>query len=198
MPNDATGTLSTPSRCPWCGDDPLYTAYHDEEWGRPEYDDRALFELLMLEGFQAGLSWITILRKREGFRAAFDQFDPEKIATYHDTKIAALLDDPGIVRHRGKIMATIKGAQIWLSMREAAGEGAFSRYLWSFVDGKPIKNAFENMADVPASTDISTALSKDLKKRGFNFCGPTIVYAFMQAAGLVNDHLTSCFRYEEG
>ncbi|MEM7652107.1 MAG: DNA-3-methyladenine glycosylase I [Pseudomonadota bacterium] len=198
MPNDETGTLSTPTRCPWCGDDPLYIAYHDEEWGRPEYDDRALFELLMLEGFQAGLSWITILRKREGFRAAFDQFNPHKIAAYDDAKIAALLDDPGIVRHRGTIVATIKGAQIWLSMREAAGEGAFSRYLWSFVDGKPIKNAFETMADVPASTDISTALSKDLKKRDFNFCGPTIVYAFMQAAGLVNDHLTSCFRYEEG
>jgi len=198
MPNDDTDSLSTPVRCPWCGDDPLYTAYHDEEWGPPEYDDRALFELLMLEGFQAGLSWITILRKREGFRAAFDQFDPHKIATYDDAKIAALLDDPGIVRHRGKIVATIKGAQIWLSMREAEGEGAFSRYIWSFVDGKPIKNAFETMAEVPASTDISTALSKDLKKHGFNFCGPTIVYAFMQAAGLVNDHLTSCFRYEEG
>lgn len=178
--------------CPWCGDDPLYVAYHDEEWGVPERDSRALFECLMLEGFQAGLSWRTILNKREAFREAFDQFDPGKIAAYGESDVERLLGDAGIVRHRGKIEATIRGARAW---REIEASEGFTAFLWDFVGGGPIQNDFASMADVPAETPLSRDLSKALKKAGFGFCGPTIVYAFMQAAGMVNDHLTTCPRH---
>ena len=180
-------------RCDWCGTDPLYVAYHDTEWGVPERDDRALFEKLTLDGFQAGLAWITILRKRENFRAAFEGFDPAVIARYGEADVARLLGDAGIVRHRGKIEATIGNAQAWLDIME---RGSFSEFLWDFVDGEPVQNAPRSMADVPAQTPASVALSKALKKEGFRFCGPTIVYAVMQACGLVNDHLVGCPRRE--
>ncbi len=179
------------ARCDWCGTDPLYVAYHDTEWGVPEYDDRALYEKLMLDGFQAGLAWITILRKRENFRAAFDGFAPETVARYTEADVARLLADPGIVRHRGKIEATIGNARAWLALME---RGSFSDFMWNFVDGTPVQNAPRTMADVPARTPASEALSKALKKEGFRFCGPTIVYAVMQACGLVNDHLADCPR----
>lgn len=181
-------------RCPWPGSDPLYIAYHDEEWGVPEYDDRALFEKLILDGFQAGLAWITILRKRDAFRAAFDGFDPARIAHYDAKKVAALMGDAGIVRNRLKIEGAIRSAQVWLDMMET-GPG-FSAFLWDFVDGKPVLNRYKRMSDVPAETPLSRKMSKELKARGFKFCGPTIVYAFMQATGLVNDHLTSCHRHK--
>jgi len=180
-------------RCDWCGTDALYVAYHDTEWGVPEYDDRALFEKLMLDGFQAGLSWITILRKRDNFRLAFDGFDPAVIARYDAADVARLLGDAGIVRHRGKIEATIGNAQAWLTLMES---GSFSDFLWRHVDGEPRQNGFRSMAEVPAQTPESVALSKALKKAGFRFCGPTIVYAVMQACGLVNDHLVDCPRHE--
>lgn len=183
-----------PTRCPWPGTDPLYVAYHDEEWGVPEYEDRALYEKLVLDGFQAGLSWITILRKRDAFRKAFDGFAPEKIARYNTKKVEALMGDAGIVRNRLKIEGAIRSAQVWLDMMET-GPG-FSAFLWDFVDGKPVVNRFKTMRDVPAETPLSRAMSKELKARGFKFCGPTIVYAFMQATGLVNDHLTSCHRHK--
>mgnify|MGYP001824857088 FL=1 len=182
------------TRCPWSGTDPLYVAYHDEEWGVPEYDARALYEKLILDGFQAGLAWITILRKRDAFRAAFDGFEPEKIARYDAKKVEALMADAGIVRNRLKIEGTIRSAQVWLDMMET-GPG-FSAFLWDFVDGKPVLNRFKAMNNVPAETPLSRAMSKELKARGFKFCGPTIVYAFMQATGLVNDHLTSCHRHK--
>ncbi len=182
-----------PKRCPWPGSDPLYIAYHDEEWGVPEHDDRALYEKLMLDGFQAGLSWITILRKREAFRRAFDGFEPEKIARYPQKKVTALMQDAGIVRNRMKIEGSISSARAWLEMMEA-GPG-FSAFLWDFVDGKPIVNRYKSMSQVPAETPLSRAISKELKSRGFKFCGPTIVYAFMQATGMVNDHLTTCHRH---
>ena len=178
--------------CPWPGTDPLYVAYHDEEWGMPERDDRALYEKLMLDGFQAGLSWITILRKREAFRRAFDDFTPEKIARYDAKKVEALMQDAGIVRNRTKIEGTIASAQVWLDMMDR-GPG-FSAFLWDFVDGKPIVNSYKTMSQVPTETALSRAISKELKSRGFKFCGPTIVYAFIQATGMVNDHLTSCPR----
>lgn len=184
----------TKTRCPWPGEDPFYIAYHDEEWGVPEYDDRALFEKLILDGFQAGLSWITILRKRENFRAAFDNFDPQIIARYKPRKVEALLQDPGIIRHRGKIEATISNAHAYLTIMD---EGGFSKYLWDYVDGKPIQNNLRTMKDAPAATPLSEAISKDLKRRGFKFCGPTIVYAFMQAVGMVNDHMVDCYRRKE-
>jgi len=184
------------TRCTWCGEDPFYVAYHDEEWGVPEYDDRALFEKLILDGFQAGLSWITILRKRENFRKAFGGFEPQKIARYTDKKVDRLLQDAGIIRHRGKIEATIGNAQAWLKIMETA-PGGFSGYLWKFVDGAPIQNKWKGLGDLPAATPMSEALSKDLKKRGFKFCGPTIVYAFAQAVGMVNDHVTDCYRHTE-
>ncbi|MCK9991912.1 MAG: DNA-3-methyladenine glycosylase I [Alphaproteobacteria bacterium] len=184
----------TKTRCVWPGMDELYIAYHDEEWGVPEYDDRALYEKLMLDGFQAGLSWITILRKRENFRAAFDQFEPARIARYNEKKIQSLLQDAGIIRHRGKIEAAISGAQTWLTIMEQDG---FSAYLWNFVDGKPIQNSLRGMGDAPAQTPLSQTISKDLKQKGFKFCGPVIVYAFMQAVGMVNDHMTDCFRHKE-
>ena len=186
--SDASG------RCPWPGDDPFYIAYHDEEWGVPEYDDRALFEKLILDGFQAGLSWITILRKREAFREAFDGFQPEKIARYTPKRVEKLLGNAGIIRHRGKIEATISNAQAWLEIMER--DGGFSDFLWSFVDGKPQVNHFTQFSEVPAQTEMSVAMSKALKKEGFRFCGPTIVYAFAQAVGMVNDHLVTCPRHE--
>jgi DNA-3-methyladenine glycosylase I len=186
-------TSDTSKRCPWPGTDPLYVAYHDEEWGVPERDDRALYEKLVLDGFQAGLSWITILRKREAFRRAFDDFAPDKIARYSNRKVEALMQDQGIVRNRAKIEGTIASARAWLEIMEY-GSG-FGTYLWDFVGGKPIINRHRRMADVPAETELSRAISKDLKARGFKFCGPTIVYAFMQATGMVNDHLTTCPRH---
>jgi DNA-3-methyladenine glycosylase I len=180
------------ARCPWPGADPLYVAYHDEEWGVPEWDDRALFEKLVLDGFQAGLSWITILRKREAFRAAFDGFDPEKIASYDEAKCEALMQDPGIVRNRAKIVAAPALARAWLDLQ---AKGGFARHLWGFVDGRPIVNQWRTTREVPAETEVSRQISKDLKSRGANFVGPTIVYAFMQAVGMVNDHLADCCRH---
>ncbi len=173
-------------RCDWAGPEKIYTDYHDTEWGVPEWDSRALWEKLILDGFQAGLSWITILKKRENFRAAFDGFNPETIATWGEAEVARLLQNEGIIRHRGKIEATITNAQAYLKIDD------FSAYCWGWVGGSPIQNTFATMAEVPPATDLSTAFSKDLKKRGFKFCGPTIVYAWMEACGLVNDHLTGC------
>jgi len=181
-------------RCAWCGDDPLYVAYHDLEWGVPMRDGQALWETLVLEGFQAGLSWITILRKRENFRAAFAGFDPVIVATWGEKEVADLMLNSGIVRHRGKIEATIKNAQIYLEIESAEG---FADFIWGMVPGAPLQNLPRDAPDVPATTDVSVALSKALKKRGFKFCGPTTVYAFMQAAGLVNDHMHGCFRQAE-
>lgn len=182
------------TRCPWPGEDPLYVAYHDTEWGVPEHDDRALFEKLILDGFQAGLSWITILRKRDNFRRAFDDFQPETIARYSDKKIHALMNDAGIVRNRAKIEGTIASAKSWLAIQEQ-GPG-FSALLWDFVGGQPKVNRFKTTASVPASTPLSIKVSKELSARGFKFVGPTIVYAFMQATGLVNDHLVDCFCHQ--
>ncbi len=183
-------------RCPWPKEDnPLYVAYHDTEWGVPEYDDRALYEKLMLDGFQAGLSWITILRKRDNFRKAFDGFQPEKIARYTPKKVAALMQDAGIVRNRSKIEGAIASARGWLEIQEK-GDG-FSNLLWGHLDGRPKVNVFKTTKSVPAETPLSKAMSKDLASRGFKFVGPTIVYAFMQAVGMVNDHLVSCHRHAE-
>jgi len=181
-------------RCVWCGTDPLYIAYHDSEWGVPERDDRALYEKLVLDGFQAGLSWITILRKRENFRRAFSQFQPEKIARYDKKKIAALMKDAGIVRNKMKIEGAVLSARAWLDIMEK-GPG-FSAYLWDFTDGKPIVNRFKQRRQVPAETPLSKEISKGLKDKGFKFCGPTIVYAFMQAVGMGNDHLVDCHRHK--
>ncbi len=177
-------------RCGWCGVDPLYVRYHDTDWGVPEYDSRALFEKLILDGFQAGLSWITILRKRENFRAAFDGFKPEVIAAYDKRKIERLMKDEGIVRNRLKIEGTVESAKAFLEIED------FSAYLWNFTDGRPVQNRFTSLKQVPAEIPLTKQISKDLKKRGFKFCGPTIVYAFMQACGLVNDHLVDCHRHE--
>jgi DNA-3-methyladenine glycosylase I len=177
-------------RCTWCGNDPLYVHYHDTDWGVPEYDSRALWEKLILDGFQAGLSWITILRKRENFRTAFDGFQPHIIARYEQPKIHALMQDQGIVRNKSKIEATVTSAQAYLEIED------FSAYLWNFVDGAPLQNRFNSMKDVPTSTPLTEKISKDLKKRGFRFVGPTIVYAFMQACGLFNDHMVDCHRHE--
>jgi DNA-3-methyladenine glycosylase I len=182
------------SRCTWPGSDPLYVAYHDEEWGVPEFDDRALFEKLVLDGFQAGLAWITILRKREHFRRAFAGFDPAVIAGYGAADIARLLADPGIVRHRGKVEGAVRNARAWLDVMAAEPAG-FSGLVWKFVDGVPVQNRFTSMRDVPARTPMSEALSRELKRRGFAFCGPTITYAFAQAVGMVNDHTLDCFRH---
>lgn len=189
--NDA---IEPAPRCSWPGDIPIYIDYHDEEWGVPEWDSQALFEKLLLDGFQAGLSWITILRKREAFREVFEGFDPEVIANFSEIKLQALLQDKRIVRNRAKIYGSVTNAQAYLEL--TAKEGSFADYLWGFVDGQPIQNQFERMDQVPAETPLSKAISKDLKKRGFKFCGPTIVYAFMQAVGMVNDHVTTCFRHE--
>lgn len=181
-------------RCPWPKDDPLYVAYHDDEWGVPEYDDRALFEKLILDGFQAGLSWITILRKRDNFRKAFDDFDPQKIARYTPKKAAALMQDAGIVRNKLKIDGAILSARAYLGIMEKTD--GFSALLWDQLDGRPKVNMFKTTKSVPAETPLSRAISKDLANRGFKFVGPTIVYAFMQAVGMVNDHLVSCHRHE--
>ena len=182
-------------RCPWPKDDPLYVAYHDTEWGVPEYDDRALFEKLILDGFQAGLSWITILRKRENFRQAFDNFQPEKIARYTPRKVETLMQDAGIVRNKLKIDGAILSARAWLEIMEKSD--GFSNLLWGHLNGRPKVNAFKTTKSVPAETPLSRAMSKDLASRGFKFVGPTIVYAFMQAVGMVNDHLVTCHRHEE-
>jgi DNA-3-methyladenine glycosylase I len=185
-------SLADTKRCPWAGTDALYIAYHDEEWGVPKTDQRALFEKLVLEGFQAGLAWITILRKREAFCAAFDDFDAATMARYGPRKITSLLQDAGIVRHRGKIEAAISNAKAYLELE--AGPG-FSQFLWSFVDGKPKQNHYRSLAEIPAETPESRALAKALKSLGFRFCGPTTLHAFMQSVGMVNDHLTSCRRH---
>lgn len=176
-------------RCDWCGDEPMYIEYHDTEWGVPEYDARTLWEKLILDGFQAGLSWITILRKRDNFRDAFADFDPDVIAEWGEPEVAKLLQNSGIVRHRGKIEATINNARVFQEIQAKEG---FDRFLWKYVDGEPLVNNFQSMSEVPPKTAMSEQASKDLKKRGFKFCGPTIVYAFMEATGLVNDHLTGC------
>jgi DNA-3-methyladenine glycosylase I len=183
-------------RCPWPGEDPLYVAYHDQEWGVPETDDRALYEKLVLDGFQAGLAWITILRKREAFRRAFDGFDPSRVARYRERKIAALLADPGIVRHRGKIEGAIRSARAYLDVMEQE-PGGFSGLIWKFVGGRPVQHRPRSVREIPAETELSRKLSRELRARGFAFCGPTIVYAFAQAVGLVNDHLVSCFRHAQ-
>jgi DNA-3-methyladenine glycosylase I len=183
-------------RCTWPGEDPLYVAYHDTEWGVPEFDPRALYEKLILDGFQAGLSWITILRKRENFRKAFHNFDPEKIARYGKRDFERLMKNDGIIRSNGKIKAAIKGAQLWLDIEEKE-PGGFTEFIWKHVDGKPQVNHFKTMKQVPAKTKMSEGLSKDLKQRGFNFVGPVIVYAFAQAVGMVNDHVVPCFRHAQ-
>jgi len=183
------------TRCSWCGDDPLYISYHDEEWGVPVYDDAVLFEFLILETFQAGLSWLTILKKRENFRKAFDGFNYKKIAKYDEKKIADLLDNSGIIRNRLKVNSAITNAIAFMKIQEEFG--SFSDYIWGFVKGKPIKNTYKSISEIQANTALSETISKDLKKRGFKFVGTTVVYAHMQATGMVNDHLVSCFRYNE-
>jgi len=183
------------NRCEWSGTDPLYLKYHDDEWGVPLHDDRGLFELLILEGAQAGLSWLTILKKRDNYRKAFQGFDPQKIAGYTATDVQRLLADPGIVRNRRKIESAIRNARGVLAIREEFG--SFDSFLWRYIDYQPIQNAWRSLAEVPAKTAISDTISKDLKKRGFNFVGSTICYAFMQAVGMVNDHIVGCFRYEQ-
>lgn len=183
------------TRCAWAGELPIYVEYHDREWGRPVHDDRKLFEMLVLEGMQAGLSWITVLKKREAFRAAFDGFDPAKVARYGDAKIEALLANQGIIRNRLKVNAAVTNARAFLAVQ--AAHGSFDRFLWSYVGGTPIQNHWETMAEIPARTPLSDQISRDLKKLGFKFVGSTIVYAFMQAVGMVNDHVTGCFAYQE-
>lgn len=182
-------------RCGWCKGDSLYEQYHDQEWGVAIYDDFKLFEFLTLETFQAGLSWITILRKRENFRTAFDQFDYEKVALYGDEKINALLQNEGIVRNKQKILAAVNNAQRFEKIRQ--DHGSFSQYIWRFVEGKPLQNRFKTLAEIPAKTPLSEAISKDLKQNGFQFVGPTVIYAHMQATGMVNDHLVNCYRHKE-
>ena len=181
-------------RCGWCGTEPIYVDYHDTEWGVPEYDPRALWEKLVLDGFQAGLSWITILRKRDAFREEFEGFDPERIARWDAKNVENALQNPGVIRHRGKIEGTIRSAKLFLEIESAEG---FTPYLWGFVGGKPVQNGWTSMGQVPAATDESTAMSKALKKRGFTFCGPVICYAFMQATGMANDHITSCHCHDK-
>lgn len=185
MPDEKT-------RCDWATSDPLYVEYHDREWGIPQHDDTKLFEMLLLEGAQAGLSWITILRKRENYRKAFDNFDAKKISRYDDKKIASLLADPGIIRNRLKVAAAVRNAQAFLEVQKEFG--SFDRYIWSFVGGKPRRNSWRELKDLPSKTEESDAMSKDLARRGFKFVGSTICYAFMQATGMVDDHLAACFR----
>lgn len=187
--------IKNSKRCPWCGTDPLYIKYHDEEWGKPTYDDKILFEFILLESFQAGLSWITILKKRENFRKAFDDFDYHKIALYHAEKQKELLQDAGIIRNKLKIKSAITNAQAFMVIQKEFG--SFSNYIWGFVNHKPIINHFTSLSDIPASTTLSDRISKDLKQRGFKFIGTTIIYAYMQSCGLVNDHLMSCFCYSK-
>lgn len=179
-------------RCGWAGPEDIYVAYHDSEWGVPEYDARTLWEKLILDGFQAGLSWITILKKRENFRAAFEGFEPDRIAEWGEADVQRLLADPGIIRHRGKIEATITNARAY---QEVNAKGGFDTFLWNYFDGVPLQNRWATQAEVPAWTPLSAQISKDLKKQGFKFCGPTIVYAFLEATGLVNDHITTCHRH---
>ncbi|MFC1680317.1 DNA-3-methyladenine glycosylase I [Pseudomonadota bacterium] len=183
------------NRCEWAGDQAIYIRYHDHEWGVPVHNDKKLFEMLVLEGAQAGLSWITVLKKRSGYRKAFDRFEPEKIARYGPGKVEALMADPGIIRNRLKINAAIQNARAYLDLRE--GAGTLNEFLWQFTGGEPVVNSWASSGQAPASTPVSEAMSKSLKKRGFRFVGPTICYAFMQAVGIVNDHTTSCFRYTE-
>lgn len=185
----------TLKRCPWPGDSQIMVKYHDQEWGVPETNDRKLFEFLILEGAQAGLSWNTVLNKRENYRKAFDQFDPEKVARYKSKKIKTLLANAGIIRNRLKIAASVNNAQRFLEVREEFG--SFAKYMWQFVDGKPVINKFRHISELPATTKVSDAMSKDLKQRGFKFVGPTICYAHMQAVGMVNDHLVDCYRYRQ-
>ncbi|MEE3148865.1 MAG: DNA-3-methyladenine glycosylase I [Bacteroidota bacterium] len=185
----------TKHKCGWCVGDPLYEAYHDQEWGVPVYDDQTIFEFLILETFQAGLSWITILRKRENFREALDDFDYKKIARYSEAKLEALLQNPGIIRNKLKVKATVSNAQAFIKIQEEFG--SFSKYIWGFVNHKPVQNSVKNYKEAPATTAISDALSKDLKKHGFKFTGSTVVYAHMQATGMFNDHEVNCFRYAE-
>lgn len=185
----------TTKRCTWCGEDPLYISYHDEEWGVPVRDDRTLFEFLILEGAQAGLAWITVLRKREGYRALFDDFNVEKIAGYTDKKLDKLLLDPRIIRNRLKVYGARKNARAFLDLQEQ--QGSFANYIWDFVDGSPIQNTWNTTRDLPATNPISDKLSKDMKKRGFTFVGSTIMYAYMQATGMINDHTVDCFRHRE-
>jgi DNA-3-methyladenine glycosylase I len=189
-------TANSVARCAWPGNDTLYCAYHDEEWGVPEFDSRALYEKLVLDGFQAGLAWITILRKRENFRRAFDEFQPEKIARYGRKDIGRLLKNEGIIRSEAKIKAAIRGAQLWHDIMEKE-PGGFRDFIWKHVDGRPRINRFRSIKQIPAKTPMSEGLAKELKRRGFNFCGPVIVYAFAQAVGMVNDHVVSCHRHAE-
>jgi DNA-3-methyladenine glycosylase I len=191
MPDQAEEVIV---RCPWCGSDPLYISYHDHEWGVPLHDEHRLFEMLTLEGAQAGLSWLTILRKREGYRRAFAGFDPQTVAGFGDADVARLLADPGIVRNRLKIASTISNARSVLDVQ--ARYGSLDAFLWGFVDGVPLRNSWRTMSEIPASTPLSDLISKELKRRGFRFVGSTVCYAFMQATGMVNDHLTGCFRYD--
>ena len=191
MPESTDATLV---RCPWCGSDPLYMAYHDQEWGVPLHDEQRLFEMLTLEGAQAGLSWLTILRKREGYRRAFAEFDPQLVAGFGDADVARLLADPGIVRNRLKIASAISNARAVLEVQ--ARYGSLDAFLWGFVDGRPIRDSWRSMAEIPASTPLSDAMSREMKRHGFRFVGTTICYAHMQATGMVNDHVTGCFRYD--
>jgi DNA-3-methyladenine glycosylase I len=184
-----------PTRCAWAGEDPLYIAYHDLEWGVPVHDDRALFEFLILEGAQAGLSWSTILRKREGYRRAFSRFDPQQVARFDEARVQELLADPGIVRNRRKVEATVANARAFLKIQ--AEHGSFEAYVWGFVGGAPVLNRWQSLEEIPAQTPASQEFSRDLARRGFRFVGPTICYAFMQAVGMVNDHVVSCFRHAE-
>jgi DNA-3-methyladenine glycosylase I len=193
LKRNARKMTNTKKRCPWSGTDPLYVKYHDKEWGVPVYQDRKLFEFLILEGAQAGLSWLTILKRREGYRAAFDQFDVGKIAGYGKRKINSLLRDPGIIRNKLKVNSAVTNAQAFLKIQDEFG--SFSKYQWQFVAGKPIRNKWRSMKQLPAKTALSDAFSKDLKKRGFSFVGSTIIYAHMQAVGMVNDHVVDCWRY---
>lgn len=183
------------TRCQWCGEDPLYVAYHDQEWGVPVWDDRRLFEFLILEGAQAGLSWITILRKREGYRRLFGDFDPSRVAKFSDARLHKLLENPAIVRNRLKVFGARTNARAFLDVQ--ASHGSFSSYIWNFIDGKPLQNHWKSLREVPATSPISDVISKDMKKRGFTFVGSTIIYAHMQATGMVNDHTTDCFRHAE-
>jgi len=183
------------TRCSWCGQDPFYQAYHDHEWGVPVYEDQRLFEFLTLEGAQAGLSWITILRKRENYRLAFEGFDPARVASFPDSRIEELMQNPGIIRNRQKIVSAVRNARAFLKIQDEFG--SFSDYQWRFVEGKPIQNRFELASAIPAKTPLAEAFSKDLKQRGFSFLGPVVIYAHMQACGMVNDHITSCFRHSQ-
>ena len=187
--------MTTVTRCGWVSDDPLYIKYHDEEWGVPLYDEQRLFEFLILETFQAGLSWITVLRKRDNFRSAFEHFDVKKVAAYDDEKVASLMKDAGIIRNGAKIRAAVSNAQAFIQIQNKFG--SFSKYIWGFVDEKPIQNSLQSLKDIPANTELAEVISKDLKKRGFKFVGPTVIYAHIQATGMVNDHVVDCFRYKE-